>query len=84
MNIFATGPHHITLAILEVSVYTSLASNSQRSACFCLSSARIKDAFDNSQPMAVLNTGISTRIKRERQAPRHKRHLHAPQRISES
>ena len=36
---FETEALYIVLAILEVAMYTRLASNSQRSACACLSNA---------------------------------------------
>ena len=42
-DFFKTESHYIALGVLEFTMRTRLASNSQRSACLCLPSAGIKD-----------------------------------------
>ena len=39
---FETESHYVALAVLELTMLTRLACNSQRSACFCLPSAGVK------------------------------------------
>lgn len=39
---FKSGFLYVTLAILELTLYVRLASNSQKSSCLCLPSAGIK------------------------------------------
>jgi hypothetical protein len=42
--LFETGSTYVTLAVLELTTQTRLASNSQTSACLCLLSTKMKTA----------------------------------------
>lgn len=61
--VFKTGLLCIILAVLELSMWTSLASNSQRSSCICLPSAGTKDMHHHTWPFlfSYLVLGMESR-----------------------
>ncbi|EDL31027.1 mCG144799, partial [Mus musculus] len=52
--LFETGSYCIALAHLKLIMYTTLASNSQRSICLCLPSDRIKGVYHHAWPDRIV------------------------------
>ena len=62
LSFFETASHYVALAILELTEWTRLASNSPRAACLCLLSAGIKGVPHHAWPLVSVVINLSYRL----------------------